>query len=91
MSREDFEGLKDHARQCHKERVAKNPERIDYAIKQFEKHDIEYRLMNPSICHFHCFRKRDDKIFEFYAGTGKIKGIDDKRGIHTLIKLLEEE
>lgn len=32
-----------------------------------------------------------DKLFEFYAGTGKIKGIDNKRGIHALIKLLEEE
>ena len=91
MSREDFEGLKDHARQCHKERVAKNPERIDYAINQFEKHNVEYLLTDMFTGHFRCYRKSDDKLFEFYAGTGKIKGIDDKRGIHALIKLLEEE
>lgn len=30
-----------YAEQKHKERVAKNPDRIEYAIKQFEKRDIE--------------------------------------------------
>lgn len=91
MSREDFEGLKDYCKQKHAERVAKTPQRIDYAIKQFEKNDIEYRLLNPRIGHFHCYRKADDKLFEFYAGTGKIKGEEDKRGIHALVKMLCKE
>ena len=89
MSKEDFEGIREHARQQHAERVAKNPERIEYAIKQFRAHDIEYRLKNPTTGHFHCRRKSDDKLFEFYAGTGKIKGEEDKRGIHALVRMLD--
>lgn len=86
MSREDFEGF----REMHKERVAKNPERIEYAIKQFKKHDVEYRLMNATTGHFHCHRKSDDKLFQFYAGTGKIQGEEKKRGIHALVEMLDD-
>ena len=28
-------------------------------------------------------RKSDDKLFQFYAGTGKIMGFENKRGIHS--------
>lgn len=91
MSREDFEGLKELAKQNHAERVAKTPDRIQYDIKQFEKHDIEYSLKNVATGHFHCRRKCDDKLFQFYAGTGKIQGYKNKRGIHALIRLLESE
>lgn len=90
MSREDFEGLREYARQQHTERVAKNPDRIEYAIKQFEKHDIEYALKNPITGHFHCHRKSDDKLFQFYAGTGKIQGVEDERGIHALVRMLDD-
>lgn len=72
----------------HKERVSKNVERIDYAIEQFKKNDIEHTLKNVQTGHFHCRRKSDDKLFQFWAGTGKILGYDRLRGIHTLIKLL---
>ena len=72
----------------HKERVAKNSERIDYAIKQFELNNIEFTLKNEQCGHFHCRRKSDDKLFQFWAGTGKILGYDRLRGIHSLIKLL---
>lgn len=65
-------------------------DRIDYAIKQFESHGIEYSLKNEQTGHFHCRRKSDDKLFQFYAGTGKILGNDSKRGIHALIKILED-
>nr|DAJ24992.1 MAG TPA: hypothetical protein [Caudoviricetes sp.] len=65
-------------------------DRIDYAIKQFESHGIEYSLKNEQTGHFHCHRKSDDKLFQFYAGTGKILGNDSERGIHALIKILEE-
>ena len=91
MSREDFEGIKIHAQRLHNERVAKNPDRVAYAIEQFEKHGIEYSLKNPTTGHFHCRRKSDDKLFQFYAGTGKIMGHDNARGIHTLIKILTKE
>lgn len=33
-----------YAKEKHKERVAKNSERIEYAIEQFEKHNIECRI-----------------------------------------------
>ena len=79
-----------YAAQKHKERVAKNPGRIEYAIAQFEQHNIEYQLKNAQTGHFHCRRKTDDNLFQFYAGTGKIMG-RDIRGIHNLIKLLEGE
>lgn len=65
-------------------------DRIGYAIKQFESHGIEYSLKNEQTGHFHCRRKSDDKLFQFYAGTGKILGNDNERGIHALIKILEE-
>ena len=76
-----------YAEEKHKERVAKNPNRIQYAIEQFEKHDIEYQLLNVSTGHFHCRRKCDDKLFQFWAGTGKILGYQN-RGIHLLIREL---
>lgn len=91
MSREDFEGIKQYAKEQHEKRVADTPNRIQYAIEQFEKHNIEYALKNGTTGHFHCRRKSDDKLFQFYAGTGKIMGFENKRGIHALIKLLESE
>ena len=37
MSREDFEGIREYAKEQHAKRVADNPNRIQYAIEQFEK------------------------------------------------------
>lgn len=90
MARDEFwDALREHAKEKHKERVAKNPDRIAYAIEQFEMNNIEYTLKNEQIGHFHCRRKSDDKLFQFWASTGKILGYE-ARGIHTLIKLLLE-
>ena len=77
------------AQEQHRERVKKNPDLIAYAMKQFEAHSIEYDLKNKQTGHFHCWRKSDGKLFQFYAGTGKIQGYDRARGIHVLIRLLE--
>lgn len=71
----------------HQERIAKTPSRIEYAIQQFENNEIKYQLKNESIGHFHCWRKSDGKLFQFWAGTGKILGYNN-RGIHLLIKEL---
>lgn len=90
MSREDFEAMALKAKEAHAQRVANNQNRIQHAIQQFERHNIEYVLKNESTGHFHCRRKSDDRLFQFYAGTGKIIGFDDKRGIHALIKLLDD-
>lgn len=90
MARDEaWDALKNHAKQVHSERVAKNPDRIAYAIQQFEAHGIEYQLKNEQTGHFHCWRKSDDKLFQFYAGTGKIQGFAQVRGIHSLIQMLE--
>lgn len=85
--KEMFEGYKE----LHRQRVAKNPDRIAYAIKQLEQHGIEYTLKNEATGHFHCHRKTDDKLIQFWAGTGKIMGYTNLRGIHNLIKLCEGE
>ena len=92
LARDEFwDALKEHAHRNHKERVSKNSDRIAYAIQQFEAHGIEYQLKNQQTGHFHCWRKSDDKLFQFYAGTGKIQGFTQVRGIHSLIQMLEGE
>lgn len=85
--KEMFEGY----RELHRQRVAKNPDRIAYAVKQLEQHGIEYTLKNEATGHFHCYRKTDDKLIQFWAGTGKIMGYTNLRGIHNLIRLCEGE
>lgn len=64
--------------------------RVAFAIKQFEDNNIEYVLKNEATGQFHCRRRKDDKLFVFYAGTGKIQGNDMSRGVHELIKILTE-
>ena len=85
--KEYYEAIKEK----HQERVGKNPERIEYAIKKLEENDIEYVLKNKDIGHFHCYKKSDGSLVEYWAGTGKIKGYENPRGIHTLIKILLKE
>ena len=89
MRDEFWDCLKERGKAVHNERVVKNPDRVAYAIKQFEINNIEYQLKNKQIGHFHCRRKSDDKLFQFWSGTGKILG-SEKRGIHNLIKILNK-
>jgi hypothetical protein len=91
MSREDFDAIRQYAKEQHDRRVADTPNRVQYAIAQFEKQGIEYALKNAQTGHFHCRRKSDDKLFQFYAGTGKIQGYKNQRGIHALISMLTSE
>ncbi len=76
-------------REMHQQRVKKNPDRIAYAIRQLETHGIEYTLKNSITGHFHCRRKSDNVLIQFWTGTGKIMGYDHLRGIHNLVKLCE--
>lgn len=85
--REVFDSLKEDCKKRHDERVSKNPDRIDYAIRQFENNGIRYELKNAQIGHFHCWRKSDGKLYQFWAGTGKIMGYRN-RGIRLLIREL---
>lgn len=75
-------------RAAHREKMKNTPDRVMYAIKQFEENGIEYRLLNESTGHFHCWRKRDSELYQFWAGTGKILGHDNIRGIKLLIEAL---
>lgn len=91
MAHDEFwDVLKNHAKETHDARIAKNPERLEYAIKQLKDHNIEYVVKNSQTGHIHCRRKSDDKLFQFYAGTGKIMD-HNLRGIHNLIKILEDK
>lgn len=92
MARDEFwDALKRHGKQVHAERVLKNSDRIQFAIEQFKKNNIEFTLKNETTGHFHCRRKSDNKLIQFYAGTGKIQGYENKRGIRALIKILTSE
>jgi hypothetical protein len=88
MRDEIWDALKDHAKQNHRERVAKNPERIAYAEQQFSSRGIRYSLKNAEIGHFHAW-DASGRLHQFWASTGKILG-SNRRGIHNFIKLLEE-
>ena len=98
--RPEMEALKEIAKQEHVERVAKTPDRIEYAKQQFEKNNIKYVIKNASNGHIHCFDYQGN-LFQFWASTGKIyydKKVEQQRklkyscrewrGIHNLIKLL---
>lgn len=87
---ESFDGgYRLYAKEQRGARVAKNPDRIQYAIEQFQRNNIEFTLKNAQTGHFHCRRQSDDKLFQFWAGTGKIMGCDNIRDIHALIKLFK--
>ena len=64
-------GYHKYAKEKHKERVAKNGDRIQFAIEQFKKNNIEYVLKNEEIGHFHAWRKSDGQLFQFWAGIGR--------------------
>jgi hypothetical protein len=83
-----YEDLREITKERYKARVAKTFDRVSYAVSQFKKHNVEYSLKNEDTGHFHCWRKIDNKLFQFYAGTGKIQGLEDARGISALIKIL---
>ena len=87
----DWNEMRKQAKEHHQARVNKTPKRIDYACMMLDEAGIEYQLKNPATGHFHCWRKSDGKLFQFYAGTGKIMGNDNERGIHALVKLLSLE
>ena len=84
---EYWRDIKPELKKKHDERVTKTPDRIEYAIQQFEKYEIQYELKNQGNGHFQCWRKSDNKLFQFWAGTGKILGYNN-RGISLLIKEL---
>lgn len=90
MSREDFEGLKQLAKENHKERITKNPQRLQYATEQIHQNGITYKVCNEVTGQINCYFA-NGKILTFYAGTGKIKGCENKRGIKSFIRMCTKE
>lgn len=84
----DFQALKEDLKERHDKRVADTPRRVQFAIEQLEKNEIEYEVKNASIGHIHAWRKSDGKLFQFWAGTGKILGQENKRGIFAFIDIV---
>ena len=85
MSAEDFEGIKELAKKNHIERVAKTPQRVEYAKKRFDEEGIKWVLKNKSIGHFHIIDEYGN-LFQYWAGTGKIwfdKKTKDARHFNT--------
>lgn len=72
-------------KECKQTKIS---ERVQYAAEQLKSNNIEFTLKNETSGHFHCRRKSDDKLIQFWAGTGKILGFDDVKGIHGLVNLL---
>ncbi|WP_352416113.1 hypothetical protein [Oscillibacter ruminantium] len=86
MSKEDFLIMRDISRKNHAERVSKTPDRIQFAINQFELNGIAYTLKNPANGHFHAWDRRGI-LHQFWASTGKILN-SEKRGIRNFVKLI---
>lgn len=99
----EFALMKEIAKQNHDERVAKTPDRIEYAIKRFTDEGIKYKILNHQIGHFHIWDEQSN-LFQFWASTGKIyydkktkdarnlKPLNDSyRGIENCIKLVKQK
>lgn len=84
--REFFEPYKE----MHRQRVAKNPDRLEYAIEQLENNAIFYKVCNKQTGQINCVLD-DGSIITFYAGTGKIQGHTRIRGIHALVRLCNKK
>ena len=87
----DWQGLREDFKQKHKERVAKTPQRIEYAKQEFEKHSIDAELKNEQTGQFNI--EAGTHIITYYCSTGKIL-VDNKsyeqRGIKYAIHKAKE-
>ena len=90
MSREDFEGIREYAKKQHQERVAKNPERLEYAVKLLKENGITFKVCNETTGQINCYFANGNML-TFYAGTGKIQGYVSVRGIRAFIRLCKSE
>ena len=90
MSREDWDGIREHARRQHQERVAKTPQRLEYAVELLKANGIPFKVCNDITGQINAYFT-NGKILTFYAGTGKIKGYTTLRGIKSFVWLCVNE
>ena len=83
---EYFEGYKE----LHKQRVAQNPKRLEYAVKLLKENGITFKVCNEQTAQINCYFA-NGKCLTFYAGTGKIMGYKNLRGIHNFVRLCKGE
>jgi hypothetical protein len=76
-------------KEMHKQRVDKNPQRLNYAIKLLKENNITFKVCNETTGQINCYFANGN-ILTFYSGTGKIKGYDRIRGIHAFIRLCKK-
>lgn len=84
MSREDWDGIREHARRQHQERVAKTPQRLEYATKLLKENNISFIVHHDATGQINAYFE-NGRCLTFYAGTGKIKGYDNIRGIKAFV------
>jgi hypothetical protein len=90
MSREDFDALKRYAREQHDKRVAKNPQRLEYAKRVLTENGITFKVCNEVTTQINCYFA-NGKVLTFYAGTGKIQGHSQLRGINSFVRLCKKQ
>lgn len=69
----------------HKQRVAKTPSRIEFAENLLKQNGIEYKICNASTGQINVHIGK--KCLTFYAGTGKIQGYTNARGIKAFVSM----
>lgn len=84
--REFFEPYKE----MHKQRVAQNPQRLEYAVKLLKENGITFKVCNETTAQINAYFA-NGKCLTFYAGTGKIQGYKNLRGIHNFVRLCKGE
>ena len=90
MSREDFDALRRYAKEQHDQRVAKNPQRLEYAKKVLTENGITFKVCNEMTAQINCYFA-NGKVLTFYAGTGKIPGHSNLRGINSFVRLCKKQ
>lgn len=84
--REFFEPYKE----LHKQRVAENPQRLEFAVNLLKENGITFKVCNETTGQINCYFA-NGKCLTFYAGTGKIQGYKNLRGIHNFVRLCKGE
>lgn len=77
-----------YAEEKHRERVAKNPKRLEYAKKVLTENGITFKVCNEATAQINCYV--NGKVLTFYAGTGKIQGHSSIRGINSFVRLCKK-
>lgn len=87
---EDFSALREYAKEKHAKRVAKNPERLAFALQRIREAGFKVLSTNEESTQIVVQTYNSPKRFVFWAGTGKVLGYPTKRGINNFIQLLKE-